>query len=159
MTNEHTQFVRHVVRVIMIPNTNCTTSFFLTSGTVWDSARVYEAWEDRTGRNQRQGPQSAGRRYLRGLPGWVQGVHWGNLWLLESQWSCKWNVYNWHQLMAVTLETLHNFLSTYDFLCLKSFIIELPHNKANKMTCAPSEDLAQPVHPPSLISLHCVLSG
>ena len=32
---------------------------------------------------------------------------------------------------------------------------ELPHDKTNKMTCAPSEDSDQPGHPPSLISLRC----
>ena len=32
---------------------------------------------------------------------------------------------------------------------------EPPHDKTNKMSIAPSEDTDQPVHPPSLISLHC----
>ena len=32
---------------------------------------------------------------------------------------------------------------------------ETPHEITNKMTCAPSEDSAQPGHPPSLISLRC----
>ena len=31
-------------------------------------------------------------------------------------------------------------------------INELPHDKTNKITCAPSEDSGQPGHPPSLIS-------
>ena len=30
---------------------------------------------------------------------------------------------------------------------------EPPHDKTNKMACAPSEDSDQPGHPPSLISL------
>ena len=34
-------------------------------------------------------------------------------------------------------------------------IIEPPHDKTNKMACAPSEDSDQPRHPPSLINLHC----
>ena len=34
-------------------------------------------------------------------------------------------------------------------------IHEPPHDKTNKMAIAPSEDTYQPVHPPSLISLHC----
>ena len=33
--------------------------------------------------------------------------------------------------------------------------IEPPHDKTNKMACAPSEDSDQPRHPPSLISLRC----
>ena len=33
--------------------------------------------------------------------------------------------------------------------------IEPPHDKTNKVTCAPSEDSDQPGHPPSLISLRC----
>ena len=32
---------------------------------------------------------------------------------------------------------------------------EPPHDKTNKMAIAPSEDTDQPMHPPSLISLHC----
>ena len=36
---------------------------------------------------------------------------------------------------------------------------ESAHDKTNKMICAPSEDLDQPGHPPSLISLRCVFSG
>ena len=34
-------------------------------------------------------------------------------------------------------------------------IDEPRHDKTNKMACAPSEDLDQPGHPPSLISLRC----
>ena len=33
--------------------------------------------------------------------------------------------------------------------------MEPPHDKTNKVACAPSEDSDQPGHPPSLISLHC----
>ena len=36
---------------------------------------------------------------------------------------------------------------------------EPPHDKTNKMACAPIEDSDLPGHPPSLISLHCVLNG
>ena len=32
---------------------------------------------------------------------------------------------------------------------------EPPHDKTNKITCAPSEDSDQPRYPPSLISLRC----
>ena len=32
---------------------------------------------------------------------------------------------------------------------------EPPHNKINKMTCAPSEDSDQPGHPPIVISRRC----
>ena len=39
--------------------------------------------------------------------------------------------------------------------CLK-LLVELPHDKTNKMTCVPSEDSDQPGHPPSLISLRCL---
>ena len=35
----------------------------------------------------------------------------------------------------------------------------LQHDKTNKMTCVPSEDLDQPGHPPSLISLRLRLMG
>ena len=36
---------------------------------------------------------------------------------------------------------------------------EPPHDKSNKLICAPSEDFDQPGHPPSLISLRGELSG
>ena len=39
-----------------------------------------------------------------------------------------------------------------------SFVVHIfrpPHDKTNKMVCAPSEDSDQPGHPPSLISLRC----
>ena len=39
------------------------------------------------------------------------------------------------------------------------FLFELPHDKTNKMACATSEDLDQPGHLPSLISLRCALKG
>ena len=35
-------------------------------------------------------------------------------------------------------------------------LIEPPHEKTNKMACAPSEDSDQPGHPPNLISLRCL---
>ena len=39
----------------------------------------------------------------------------------------------------------------------KTYIIyEPPHDKTNKMACAPSEDWDQPGHPPSLISVFAV---
>ena len=41
------------------------------------------------------------------------------------------------------------------FLVTK-LIIEPPHDKTNKMACAPSEDSDQPGHLPSLISLRCL---
>ena len=34
-------------------------------------------------------------------------------------------------------------------------VYEPPHDKTNKMACAPSEDTDQPGHPPSLNSLRC----
>ena len=34
-------------------------------------------------------------------------------------------------------------------------VIQPPHDKTNKMSCAPSEDSDQPGHPPSLTSLLC----
>ena len=44
------------------------------------------------------------------------------------------------------------------FSCVMAHIYELPHDTINKITCAPSEDSAQPEpgHTPSLISLHCL---
>ena len=39
--------------------------------------------------------------------------------------------------------------------CQSMAIYEPPHDKTNKMACAPSEDSDPPGPPPSLISLHC----
>ena len=47
---------------------------------------------------------------------------------------------------ALVLLFLHN--------CLSKF--EPPHDKTNKMICAPSEDSDQPGHPPSLIRVFAV---
>ena len=49
-------------------------------------------------------------------------------------------------------------LSTFQ-MPLVIWIFETPHDKTNKMTCASIEDSDQPGHPPSLISLGCVLNG
>ena len=40
-----------------------------------------------------------------------------------------------------------------------SRIYDPPHDKTNKVACAPSEDSDQPGHSPSLISLHSALRG
>ena len=39
---------------------------------------------------------------------------------------------------------------------LTSFTNEPPHDKTNKMVCAPSEDTDQPGHPPSVIRIFAV---
>ena len=40
---------------------------------------------------------------------------------------------------------------------IQKSIYELPHDKTNKMACAPNED-SDPGHPPSLIRVFAVLS-
>ena len=40
--------------------------------------------------------------------------------------------------------------------CFLSMLNEPPHDKTNKMACAPSEDSDQPGHPPSLIRIFAV---
>ena len=52
--------------------------------------------------------------------------------------------------MVLALEDMENVWFIYF-----SNKYELPRDKTNKMTCAPSEDSDQPGHPPSLISLRC----
>ena len=42
---------------------------------------------------------------------------------------------------------------------ISSRIYEPPHDKTKKNDCAPSEDLDQPWHPPSLINLRYALNG
>ena len=51
--------------------------------------------------------------------------------------------------VQISLSFVHQF-------CNK--IIELPHDKTNKMICAPSEDSDQPGHSPSLIRVFAVCS-
>ena len=53
---------------------------------------------------------------------------------------------------------LFKFKDKYSNFC-RCLKFESPHDKINKMACAPSEDSDQPGHLPSLISLHCVLNG
>ena len=43
----------------------------------------------------------------------------------------------------------------FDNMVGSVYIIEPPHDKTNKMACAPSKDSDQLRHPPSLISLRC----
>ena len=45
------------------------------------------------------------------------------------------------------------FMFSYHFI--QTNTNEPPHDKTNKIACAPSEDSDQPGHPPSLISLRC----
>ena len=51
------------------------------------------------------------------------------------------------------------FFSCYSIVFLLFcgiLILELPHDKTNKVACAPSEDSDQPGHPPSLIRVFAV---
>ena len=58
------------------------------------------------------------------------------------------------------LSVVIKILSPMDCLPLPGaiYIIDLPHDKTNKMACAPSEDSDQPGHPHSLISLRCAVN-
>ena len=56
-------------------------------------------------------------------------------------------------------ELVNQFLIVQCSLCtLKRPPNEPPHDKTNKMTCAPREDSDQPRHPPCLISVFAVHS-
>ena len=66
------------------------------------------------------------------------------------------------EIVSRALRTLLNFLADMlkDHLeDVNSVAFESPHDKTNKMTCAPSGDLDQPGHPPRLISLRYALNG
>ena len=43
----------------------------------------------------------------------------------------------------------------FSYIKIMNKYIEPPHDKTNKMACAPSEESDQPGNPPSLISLCC----
>ena len=49
-------------------------------------------------------------------------------------------------------------LNFYGTILSSNITNEPPHDKTNIMTCAPSEDSDQPVHPPSLIRVFAVRS-
>ena len=75
--------------------------------------------------------------------------------------------FSWKSKLSLATECLlHSYMSYMLFFasfcywdCYSSIYAawknEPPHDKTNKLACAPSEDSDQPGHPPSLISLHC----
>ena len=62
------------------------------------------------------------------------------------------NEYPQHIFLCSTGENYHQIPTISQYVLLDS-IFEPPHDKTNKMVCAPSEDSDQPGHPPSLISV------
>ena len=54
------------------------------------------------------------------------------------------NIYDWYQSNGTSVQTAFT-------ISLPDITNVLPHDKTNKMACAPSEDSDQPGHPPSLI--------
>ena len=55
------------------------------------------------------------------------------------------------------LETgIHRVSTSQCHITLQQTVCEPPHDKTNKMACAPSEDLDQPGHPPSLIRVFAI---
>ena len=55
-------------------------------------------------------------------------------------------------------QTLKMMLNIYGTILSQNITNEPPHDKTNIITCAPSEDSDQPVHPPSLIRAVAVRS-
>ena len=49
-------------------------------------------------------------------------------------------------------------IMTVSWIFFAVSLIEPPHDKTNKIACAPSEDSDQPGHPPSLIRVFAVRS-
>ena len=85
---------------------------------------------------------------LDGCPGWSEsslGAH-------SFGWFCHVAA---HIVKTVT-ETNKILWQTWTSRNVKDQIYELPHDKINKMICAPSEDSDQPGHPPSLIRVFAV---
>ena len=64
----------------------------------------------------------------------------------KTCWQTVWTLVSLIWLYTVCLD-----LSVWSPRILESTPFEPPHNKTNKMACAPSEDSGQPWHPPSLI--------
>ena len=67
---------------------------------------------------------------------------------LSAASECRWEEWSY------CLRRAH--ISFCRFCCASAHIIEPPHDKTNKMTCAPSEDSYQPGHPSSLIRVFTV---
>ena len=73
-------------------------------------------------------------------------------------------------LSLIRITIIIRTVSIFDFLCLlykannrieiliSTRTFEPPHDKTNKMACAPSENSNQPGHPPSLIRVFAVRS-
>ena len=61
-------------------------------------------------------------------------------------------------ICAQSCQNLRCFLtqSVDQMECSDDYVYEPPHDKTNKMVCAPSEDSDQPGHPPSLIRVFTV---
>ena len=60
------------------------------------------------------------------------------------------------QIYHCTEEKIDNVLTHISKSCSCSTENEPPHDKTNKMACAPSEDSDQPAHPPSLITVFSI---
>ena len=84
-------------------------------------------------------------------------------------WECVWTVLQFMDSYYITdilsVQRIHyqqisNSLWQLSFLvCFHSFShrkFEPPHDKTNKMACAPNEDSDQPGHPPSLIRVFAI---
>ena len=56
--------------------------------------------------------------------------------------------------MYIKLEKMIGFLDSFHKYFMR--ITEPPHDKTNKMACAPSKDSDRPGHPPSLITVFAV---
>ena len=76
---------------------------------------------------------------------------------------CKLSKNCLQQLIIFKLSWSVNLVNTLfwfkKLICHSESLIALyepPHNKTNKMTCEPSDDLDKPGHPPSLISVFAV---
>ena len=74
------------------------------------------------------------------------------------RWAFRGQLVLWFCILLTVENLCFFFLLTDCMFCTMQNIIELPHDKANKMACAPSEDSARPGHPPSLIRVFAVRS-
>ena len=73
--------------------------------------------------------------------------------MTSSKYWKKNNIPVWHQGILIWTGHLYTELS-WDVSCLVRN--ELPHDKTNRMACAPSKDSDQPGHLPSLIRVFAV---
>ena len=87
------------------------------------------------------------------MPEIVRENHCSILWQQGNHTRCEYARFYWVCLWAAMVNAKMVTPPNWSF---NGTVYEPPHDKTNKITCAPSEDFDQPGHPPSLIIVFAV---